>query len=168
MVSRDNVLIVAIGTITVTIVGGLLSDVFSPLTEHIKDILSPPPDTNISLATTFDSSRNNVNKSLNPGETIAARAVNFFFDSKRGWINPFLFFPSFNFTLLPVNSSSTFECSFDGLPFEECLSPKHYANLQTEEGHTFKVRVKGILGNKDKSPATFSFTTITSSSVREL
>jgi hypothetical protein len=59
-----------------------------------------------------------------------------------------------------------FECSFDGSPFEECISPKPYANLQTEEGHIFKVRAKGILGNTDKSPDTFNFTTITSSSVR--
>lgn len=145
MVSKDNVVLVAIGTITVTIIGTLLSDVFSPVSEDIKNILSPPPETTIQTHMIFDSSQNKVNKNVNPGETIPARAVVFSFKS---------------------TGDSRFECSFDGLPFEECLSPKHYTNLQTEEGHIFKVRAKGILGNVDKSPDFFNFTSVTSSSVR--
>jgi prokaryotic YEATS domain len=136
---------VAIGTITVTVIGALLSDVFSPVSENIKDIFSPPPDTTIQTHMTFDSAQNKVNKNVSSGETIPARAIVFTFNSTGGW---------------------RFECSIDGLPFEECISPKHYTNLETEEGHIFKVRAKGILGNVDKSPATFNFTSVTSSSVR--
>lgn len=145
MISRDNAVLVAIGTITVTVIGTLVSDVFSPVSEIIKDMFSPPPDTTIQSHMTFDGSKNKVNKNVSPNETIPARAIVFTFSS---------------------TGDSRFECSFDGLPFEECLSPKQYTNLQTEESHIFKVRAKGILGNVDKSPDTFSFTTVTSSSVR--
>lgn len=162
MVSKDNVLIVAVATITITVVGALLSDVFSPASENIKDALSRPPNTTIWTHMTFDSSRNNVSKDVEEGDTIPSRAIEFKFNSSEGGMAYFLFM---KYSLLPSNSSSVYECSFDGSPYEECLSPKHYANLQTEQGHIFKVRAKGILGNVDKSPAYFRFISVTSSSV---
>jgi len=144
VVSKDNVVIVAIGTIVITIIGALLSDVFSPTAENIKDIFSSPPNTTISTAMTFDSFKNKVSKNVNPNDTIPSRGIEFTFSS---------------------SGATVFECSFDGSPYEECLSPKHYGNLQTEQGHTFKVRAKGLLGNVEKEPATFPFISVTSSSV---
>jgi hypothetical protein len=41
MISRDNVVSVAIGTITVTVIGTLVSDVFSPVSENIRHAFSP-------------------------------------------------------------------------------------------------------------------------------
>jgi hypothetical protein len=58
-----------------------------------------------------------------------------------------------------------FECSFDGAPFKDCVSPKTYDKLNTEVGHSFQVRSTGMLGNLDKHPANFTFTTITSADI---
>jgi hypothetical protein len=162
VVSKDNVLIVAIGTITVGFLGALISDVFSPISENVKDMISPPPNTSINTSRTFDNSNNSFSKNVNPGSTIPSRAIRFTFNSDGGPNSHFLYI---EYHLLPSNISSVFECSFDGLPFEECISPKHYDNLQTEEEHVFKVRARGILGNADNSPATFRFTSVTSSGI---
>ncbi|MGZ5510931.1 MAG: pYEATS domain-containing protein, partial [Nitrososphaeraceae archaeon] len=58
-----------------------------------------------------------------------------------------------------------YECSFDGQLFEDCLSPKSYGNLNTEQTHAFQVRAKGILGNTQNIPEIFKFTSITSSNI---
>jgi hypothetical protein len=148
VVTKYNVVLVAIGTISITVVGALLSNVFSPLNETIKDFISPPPHTYIVSAKTFDNSYNKVSKEVKSGDTIPVRSITFTFNSNAQSLG-----------------ATVFQCIFDGSPFEECISPKPYANLQTEEGHIFKVRAEGILGNTDKSPATFSFTTVTTVSI---
>jgi YEATS family len=122
----------------------LLSDVFSPLSESIKDILISPPDTNVIKAMVFNNSNSNLSKidnnGVNPGRALTA--------------------------YLKSDKYASFECSLDGEPFQDCISPKTYTNLQTEVGHIFQVRAKGILGNVDKTPYIFNFTTITSATVK--
>jgi hypothetical protein len=48
-------------------------------------------------------------------------------------------------------------CSFDGAAFAACASPKTKSNL-APGAHTFRVRTLDGDGNRDKPPATFSFT----------
>ena len=58
-----------------------------------------------------------------------------------------------------------YQCSIDGQLFEDCISPKSYGNLNTEQTHTFQVRAKGNLGNSENIPKLFEFTSVTSSNI---
>ena len=51
---------------------------------------------------------------------------------------------------------SGFECSLDGAVFSPCSSPTSYINL-AGGAHTFQVKAVDTSGNKDSSPATFSW-----------
>ncbi|MGC2426587.1 MAG: hypothetical protein WA421_06105, partial [Nitrososphaeraceae archaeon] len=79
MISRSNVVFAAIGTITITLIGALLSGifspVFSPLSEYIKDNISKPPNTHIISAMTFDNANKNISKHVLYGDTIHSRAI---------------------------------------------------------------------------------------------
>jgi hypothetical protein len=113
---------------------------------------------------TFDYNDKKVSKPLDPNDTISTRSITFNFkaneSSKSTPLGDFL-------SLLGIkNHIPYFECSIDGKPFEECMTPKLYANLDTEVDHLFQVRAKSILGNTDKSPDTFTFTSIPSASVQ--
>jgi pYEATS domain-containing protein involved in immunity len=156
MMSRNNVVFAAIGTITITVVGALLSTVFSPvfapLSEDIKEMISREPNTTEVTAMTFDNDNRDISKHVNYGDTIASNSITFNFTAVQ---------PPF----LGIRYSPNFQCSFDGAPFADCVPPISYGNLPTEVGHSFQVRAKGILGNLEKSPYKFYFTAITSASV---
>jgi hypothetical protein len=155
-VSRNNVIFVSIGTIAITVVGALLTTVFSPvfapLSEGIKDTISGTPSTINVTAMTFNNDNKDSSKPVNYGDTIASNSITFNFTAVQ---------PSF----LGIKYSPSFQCSFDGAPFEDCVPPISYGNLPTEVGHSFQVRAKGILGNLEQSPDKFYFTAITSASV---
>ena len=150
-------------TVSVTLIGAILvsifSPVFAPLGEFVKDSISSKPITKIISAMTFDSDNKNISKIVKSEDTIASNSITFNFDA------------SLSASPLPVPSqlgleySPNFECSFDGAPFEDCVPPKSYGDLNTEVGHSFQVRAKGFLGNIDKTPEKFYFTTITSASI---
>jgi hypothetical protein len=157
MVSKDNVIVVTV----FTVIGGLLvsvfSPVFSPLSEFVKDRLSGEPNTNVVSAMTFDNNNKSVTKEIENHETISSNSISLEFNASQESPFPIKF---------PYPYS--FQCSLDGAPFEDCVSPKSYGNLATEAGHTFQVRAIGILGNVDKSPHKFYFTTITSASIESV
>lgn len=165
MINNRNVILTSIGAIAVTLVGALLanvlSPVFSPLSESIKDDITSKPITNITRALTFNSDDQKVDHIVKSGDTIASSSITFYFTSQ------------LNNTILPIsippqlrlNYAPNFECSFDGAKFEACVSPKTYDKLNTEVGHSFQVRATGMLGNLDKHPANFTFTTTTSANI---
>jgi hypothetical protein len=103
---------------------------------------------------TFDRDKKEVTKPVSNGDTISSDSIRFDFNASQ----------KAPFRGQPPNPSS-FQCSLDGSPFEDCVSPKSYGELPTEVGHTFQVRAIGILGNIDKSPHKFYFTTITSANI---
>lgn len=158
-----NIILASIGTIVITLLGALLanvfSPVFSPLSEFIKDSISNKPVTKIISAMTFDNINKNISKKVNSGDTITSNSITFNFSSSLSNLSiPML-------SHIPIEYFPDFECSFDGSPFEDCVSPKSYGNLNTEVGHSFQVRAKGLLGNFDKTPEKFYFTSITSASI---
>ncbi len=162
MVNRKNVILASLGTIAITLTGGLLatvfSPVFSPLSEQIKNSITGNPVTNITNAMTFDSFNKNVSKKVNSGDTIASNSITFYFTS---YLSP----KDASVNVKP-NYDPKFECSIDGNEYEPCVSPKSYSNLNSEAGHTFHVRSSGILGNVDTEPDEFHFTTITAATVK--
>ena len=126
MVSRDNIIIGAIVTISITFIGALLNNVFSPVSEELKDIISPPPDTTVNKTMVFDTSNQNLHKMVLNNTVIPGRAVTFYFSSHTS--------PEYHYFLgirypFPTNKISTFECSMDGAPFADCISPKTYTDL---------------------------------------
>jgi YEATS family len=185
MVTRNNVVIAAITTLSLTVIGALLSDVFSPLSENLRDSVWPIPKANITYAKIFDNKIKAVTQIVKPNQSdVSSTAITFWFniskenDSKEHYLinTPFLkipylrdrqhYFLNFSYFLSIPETFYQFECSLDGQPFEQCMSPKPYGNLQTEAMHIFKVRTKGPLGNTQDSPSTFYFTTITASEVK--
>ena len=64
---------------------------------------------------------------------------------------------SATFTFVSSESSSRFQCSFDGATFSTCSSPKSYPTL-TDGSHLFSVRAIDAAGNVDQTPAQRSFT----------
>jgi hypothetical protein len=66
---------------------------------------------------------------------------------------------SFEFTGADPGGSGVvgFECSLDGAEFAECASPKAYSDL-SDGSHTFEVRAFDQAGNRDASPATYTWT----------
>jgi hypothetical protein len=184
MVTRNNVVIAAITTLSLTVIGALLSDVFSPLSENLRDNVWPIPKTNITYAKIFDDKNKAVTQIVKPDQSdVSSTSITWFNifkenDSKEYFLinTPFLkipylhdkqhYFLYFSYSLPVPETFYQFECSLDGQPFEQCMSPKPYGNLQTEAMHIFKVRTKGPLGNTQDSPSTFYFTTITASEVK--
>jgi YEATS family len=182
VVSRNNVLLAAISTLSLTVIGALLSNVFSPLSENLKDAISPvadPKDIRI-VAKVFNNTENAVTKPIDNNTGRVPTAITFWFNTTKRNNTPFMldtplikiqypsdkqYFLSKPYALFPENVLYQFECSIDGQPFEQCTSPKPYGNLQTEVMHIFKVRAKGILGNTQDEPTTFIFTTVTLSNV---
>ncbi len=155
---EKNVKIGAFVTIGVTLVGAILasvfSPVFSPLSNSIKEQLSGQPDTNFTYGVTFDLNNKNLSRIINEtNPTIVSNSV------------------TFNFSAIqkpPIGGPVKFlgfECSMDGAPFEDCVPPKSYYNLQSDAGHILQVRAKGILGNVDKTPDKFPFNIKTSAMV---
>ena len=169
MVTTNNIIFAGIITISLTVIGAILSDVFSPLSEALKDKISEVPPAWIYSAKIFDNEKRNVSQNIWQNETIPANAVTFYFKAGQAPDNIYRFL-LWNYSLpqyLPkIDYSYQFECSFDGSSFEDCNSPKPYFNLQTEATHVFKVKTKGILGNTQNDPSTFSFSSITSSIVK--
>ncbi|MGB7662797.1 MAG: pYEATS domain-containing protein, partial [Nitrososphaeraceae archaeon] len=153
MMSKDNVIIVTISTVIGALLIGVFSPVFSPLSEAVKDQISGEPNATIIAATTFDKDNKDVTKQVKNHDIITSNSIRFDFDASQR--SPFIQPPKPN----------GFQCSLDGAPFEDCVPPKSYGDLPTEVGHTFQVRAVGILGNIDKSPVKYYFTTITSASV---
>jgi len=51
-----------------------------------------------------------------------------------------------------ASEPSTFECSFDAAPFEDCTSPASYTGL-ADGSHAFHVRATNTAGNTDATPA---------------
>lgn len=153
-ISKDNVIVVTISTVIGALLIGVFSPVFSPLSESVRDQLTGEPNATVISAMTFDKDNKEVTKPVNNDDTISSNSIRF--DFKASQKSPI--------GIQPPNPSS-FQCSLDGAPFEDCVSPKSYGDLPTEAGHTFQVRAIGILGNIDKSPHKFYFTTITSASI---
>jgi hypothetical protein len=61
-------------------------------------------------------------------------------------------------------SSLTFECALDNSAFASCTAPKTYLNGTLSSGnHTFQVSAVDSAGNKDPSPATYSWLVDTTS-----
>ena len=149
--------------VLITLLGSIFSPVFSPLNEIIKDGLLGEPDTNITSAMTFDYNDKKVSKPLDRNESISTRSITFNFKNNQS--SKITLLGDFLSRLGIKNQFPYFECSIDGKPFEECMTPKPYANLDTEVDHLFQVRAKSILGNTDKSPDKFYVTTITSAIV---
>jgi YVTN family beta-propeller protein len=66
------------------------------------------------------------------------------------------------------NTIAGFECSLDSSQFSTCTTNTNpttvsYNNLAAGQQHTFKVRAVDTVGNKDPTPATFTWTIITPS-----
>jgi YEATS family len=170
VVTRNSILIAAVTTLSLTVIGAMLSDAFSPLSEILRDSVSSLPNAKIKYAKIFDNKNRTVTQIVTPGtKNVTSTSIIFWFypgeneDTKRD--RYFLFL---NYPLFSPDTLYQFECSIDGQPFEQCLSPKAYANLSTETMHIFKVRTKGILGNTQDSPTPFNFTTVTASYVKAL
>ena len=133
------------------LIGTIAGETFSPLNEQVKDWFSPPPNAIITSAVVFDPTSENNKKIIKSGAESSSPSITFEFGA-------------FNEKKQMVDHWS-FECSFDGAPFEPCLSPKPYGDLASELTHIFQVRHKGILGNVGKIPDKFNVTTVTSSLV---
>ncbi|MDD5225316.1 MAG: fibronectin type III domain-containing protein [bacterium] len=71
--------------------------------------------------------------------------------------------PSFQtsaaFTFTATEAGSIFECKLDSGTWSACTSPKNYTGL-VEENHSFNVRAQDPAGNKDNTPAAFSWAVI--------
>ena len=59
------------------------------------------------------------------------------------------------------NPIAGFQCSLDGSKFSSCASPFVASNLAAGVKHTFQVTAVDILGNRDPTPAQFSWTVMT-------
>ena len=70
---------------------------------------------------------------------------------------------SIQFTFIGTSSVGVvgFECRFDGSTFSPCTSPASFNNLAAGVQHNFQVRAVDISGNRDPTPATFTWDTIT-------
>lgn len=60
-----------------------------------------------------------------------------------------------------TNPIAGFLCSLDGSKFSSCTSPFVASNLAAGKQHTFQVIAVDTLGNKDPTPAHFSWTVLT-------
>jgi hypothetical protein len=60
------------------------------------------------------------------------------------------------FTFASNEAGSKFECKLDKRKFKGCASPKKYNGLSPGK-HTFKVRSIDSVGNRDSTPASFSW-----------
>lgn len=168
---RNNVILAGIGAISLAVIGALLSDVFSSLSESLRDKISPVhPEINIT-AKVFDNEKREVSKEIETGaKDVSSHAVTFYFNVIKKsnlsfWDSPLDYFISVIPNSDPYKGYQ-YECSFDGQPFEDCSSPKPYGDLPTEVMHIFKVRSKGILGNTADIAKNFTFTSVTSSTVK--
>jgi hypothetical protein len=176
---RSNVILAGIGAIFLTVREALLSDVFSPLSESLRDKISPIHPLNYINAKIFDTQKRQVSKAIQSGQKdVSSHAVTFYFGVTKE-IDDDTSFSSFwpssldNFIsrIIPAYNpyeAYQYECSFDGQPFEDCSSPKPYGDLPTEVMHIFKVRSKGILGNTQDNATTFNFTSVTQAQLKDL
>ena len=189
MVTRNNIVLAGITTLSLTVIGALLSATFSPLSENIRDYISKVPNAKINYAKVFSDEFKAVAQDVSPGTTnVTSSSITFWFspgtndikDTKQDYLvntgviqipfpqlagkHHFLNFA--DYSLFPSDSLYQFECSIDGQPFEQCISPKHYGDLDTEAMHIFKVRTKGILGNTQDIATAFNFTSVTASYVK--
>jgi uncharacterized protein (TIGR03382 family) len=64
---------------------------------------------------------------------------------------------SATFTFTSNAAGATFMCSLDGATFSACTSPLSFT-LLSDGTHVFLVRAKGLNGNSDPSPASFTWT----------
>jgi YVTN family beta-propeller protein len=108
---------------------------------------TPPTPPNTSITSAIDGNNNPVQ---NSGSTIST-SITFQVSATPG-----------------SNPISGFECSLDNSAFSTCganTNPNSgtvsYNNLGAGQQHTFKVRAADTQGNKDPSPATFSWTILT-------
>jgi hypothetical protein len=67
----------------------------------------------------------------------------------------------FTFSGTDNNNIAGFECSIDNLPFSTCNSPVILNNLASGVQHNFQVRAIDTSGNKDPTPASFTWTILT-------
>jgi len=63
---------------------------------------------------------------------------------------------SASFTFTSTEPGSTFECSLDGGSFQPCTSP-HSVKVK-KGGHSLEVRARDAAGNRDSTPASWSWT----------
>ena len=167
---RNNVILAGIGGIFLAVTGTLLSDVFSPLSESLRDKISPVHPVNNITAKIFDNEKREVSKIIQSGaKDVSSHAVTFYFDVTKGVDSDTSPLDNFISKIIPTYDpyrGYQYECSLDGQPFEDCSSPKPYGDLPTEVIHIFKVKSKGILGNTQDNATTFTFTSVTSSTVK--
>ena len=64
---------------------------------------------------------------------------------------------SASFSFSCTGGPCTFECNFDSLGWEACVSPKDYTGL-SEAAHNFQVRAIDSLNNVDPTPASYNWT----------
>ena len=96
-----------------------------------------PPDTTISSAV----DRNGA--TITNGSTTFSSSIRFTFSATAG-----------------TNPIAGFECNLDNSAFSSCSSPATLTNLAVGK-HTFQVRAVDTLGNRDSTPASFSWTIAT-------
>ncbi|PWU81326.1 MAG: hypothetical protein DLM72_07590 [Candidatus Nitrosopolaris wilkensis] len=70
---------------------------------------------------------------------------------------------SIQFTFTGTSSVGVggFECSLDGGTFSHCTSPTGFNNLAAGRQHNFQARAVDISGNRDPTPATFTWEILT-------
>jgi len=64
---------------------------------------------------------------------------------------------TFTFNSPDAGGGATFDCNLDGTGFLPCTSP-HNLTLLAEGAHTFRVRVRDLVGNLDPTPAVRAWT----------
>jgi hypothetical protein len=161
VVTRNNAVFLGLLTLFFTVTGAILSDAFSPISESIRDFISPSPSVSIINGTIFRNDNENTTTIVKPNDIIPVNAITFYFESKK---TTNTFFDSILSYIISKHDNQ-YQCSIDGQLFEDCISPKSYGNLNTEQTHTFQVRAKGNLGNTQNVPEKFKFTSVTSSNI---
>ena len=144
--TKIRIILAGVGAIVITVLGALMSEIFLPMSEGIRDTLYPAPNTTITSARYYDN--NGLIREVLDNGTISAPGITFGFEAVP------------NKTILKVYDE--FECSFDGSPYEPCISPKSYDSLGPDTKHVFKVRAKGLFGNTDNDPDIREFIPVTS------
>ena len=134
MVTRNNAVLLGLLTLFFTISGAILSDAFSPISESLRDVISPSPNVSIINGTIFRNDNENTTTTIvKPNDIIPVNAITFYFESKK---TTNTFFDSI-LSYIISKQDNLYQCSLDGQLFEDCISPKSYGNLNTEQTHTF-------------------------------
>jgi YVTN family beta-propeller protein len=141
---------------TVTVGSGPVSPVFDPLNHnfYVTDFHSnEQPGNTVSVISTTSSAQ--------PPDTTITSVV----DGNGAPVqnSGTTLSTSIQFTFTGTSSVGVagFECSLDGSTFSPCTSPASFNNLAAGVQHNFQVRAVDISGNRDPTPATFTWDILT-------